>query len=267
VVFRLRRLPAETAHGTGGTGPRGERIRLTRDGSPLRDARGRDEALAYLIWAIHSAAVERLRTTHLLFHAGAVAGGPHGLLLPAPAGHGKTTLVAGLVRAGMAYLGDDIAAVDPATLALQPFAKSLAVKAGARRALAPLYPELVRSVPRLRAGGETVWYLPPPPDAWPPGPVAVRYVVLPRYLARGRTTLTPVSRSEALRQLLEQSFGLGTHGLEGVAGAVELVRRARCYALAVGSLRAAVRLLVELVHSELPAARTDRPRSHRTWSG
>lgn len=229
-------------------------VRIDRDGVTLRTAEGPDEALAFLLWAIHSAAVEHLRTAYLLFHAGAVACGRHGFLLPAPAGRGKTTLVAGLMAAGFGYLGDDIAVVDPTALALLPFGKSLAVKAGARRALARLYPELGVGVPHLRAGGESVWYLPPRPEAWPLAPVPVRYVVLPRYEPRGRTALVPLPRSEALRELLEQSFGIGTHGAAGMAAAVELLRRSDCYALVVGSLRRAVARLIDLAAAAPPAA-------------
>jgi hypothetical protein len=248
VVFRLRR-----AAGAGGA------VEVLRDGRSLRPPTARDAALAFLIWAINSAATERLRATHLLFHAGAVSSAGHGLLLPAPAGYGKTTLVAALIAAGFGYFGDDIAAVDPATLALLPFAKSLAVKAGGRRVLAPFYPALgpgrAGGVPRLRAGGETVWYLPPPADAWPGRPAPVRYVVLPRYVSRSRTALTPVTRSEALERLLEQSFGIagpGGRGLPGVASAVELVRRAECYALTVGRLGTAVRVLADLTGARAP---------------
>jgi hypothetical protein len=245
VVFRLRRVAGAGAGGA---------VQVLRDGTPLGPPAARDAALALLVWAIHSAATERLGATHLLFHAGAVAAAGGGLLLPAPAGHGKTTLVAGLVAAGFGYAGDDIAVVDPATRALFPFAKCLAIKAGGRRVLAPLYPALGAGyggagVPRLRAGGETVAYLQPPAGAWPDRPVPVRYVVLPRYVARARTALTPVTRSEALGRLLEQSFGIGGRGGRGapaVAAAVELVRRAECYALTVGRLAVAVRALADL---------------------
>jgi hypothetical protein len=262
VPFRLARIASTGA------------IRVSRDGVALGDFRGRDEALAYALWAVHSAAIDRLKSTHLLFHAGTVARDGAGYLLPAPAAYGKSTLVAGLLAAGFDYLGDDIAVVDPQRLTVLPYPKCLAIKAGARRVLAPLLPEL-RGAPRLRAAGETVWYLAPREEWWPRGPAGVRFVVLPRYQARARTVLTPVSRSAALGAMLEQSFGLGAHGgggAAGIAGTVELLRRAECYALTVGSLGRAVRLLRELAAgrpatSADPAARTARPASQATWSG
>jgi hypothetical protein len=261
IGFRLQRIAARRR------GP--DRVRLTQDGRALRPDGGRDEALATLLWAINSAAISHLRQRYLLFHAGVVARNGQGFLLPAPAGAGKSTLVAGLLGAGFAYLGDDIAAVDRETLTLLPFAKCLALKAGARRALARSLPGLGAAASRLRTGGETVWYLPPPAQSWPQGPLPLRYVVLPGYRPRARTALAPVSRADALARMLEQSFGIATHGERGVAATVELVRRAECYALTVGSLAGAVRRLTALAGGApaAPARRTARPSSLRACSG
>jgi hypothetical protein len=247
------------------------RVRLTQDGLALLPDGGRDEALATLLWAINSAAIRHLRERYLLFHAGVVARDGQGFLLPAPAGEGKTTLVAGLLGAGFAYLGDDIAAVERETLTLLPFTKSLALKAGSVRALARHLPGLGPALPRLRAGGETVWYLPPPARSWPSGPLPLRYVILPGYRARARTALVPISRADALARMLEQSFGIATYGGRGVAATVELVRRAECYALTVGGLAGAVRLLSALADkapaTAAPARRAARPSNLSACSG
>ena len=110
-----------------------------------------------------------------------------------------------------------------------------------------------------------MWYLPPPAQSWPSGPLPLRYVILPGYRPRARTALVPISRADALARMLEQSFGIATHGGQGVAATVELVRRAECYALTVGSLAGAVRLLSALAGkapaTAAPARRTARPSS------
>jgi hypothetical protein len=60
-------------------------------------------------------------------HAGAVAYGGTALLVPAPSFAGKTTLVAGLVRAGATYYSDEFAPLDADGL-VHPYAKPLSLR-------------------------------------------------------------------------------------------------------------------------------------------
>ena len=222
---------------------------VTQDGALLRRIDRADEVVAYIEWAINSAAVRQIGGAYHLYHAGAVALAGRALILPAASGSGKTSLVAALVASGLQYLSDEIAVVGKDTYCVLPFAKSLCVKEGARVVLAPLYPELSGGAACHRFGGERVWYLQPPAAAWPPAPVPVRYVVLPRYVAGGSTTLARISRSTALQQLLEQSFNARALGPSGVSGTVDMLRGADCYALTVADLHQAVDLLRQLASS------------------
>ncbi|MGH2457486.1 MAG: hypothetical protein ACRDIY_01300 [Chloroflexota bacterium] len=218
--------------------------RLVRDGIPWTESAPADDLLAHLDVAVNSTAVEKLGPRYLFFHAGAVAFGNVGLILPAPPGSGKTTLVAGLIAGGFRYLSDEVAVLDPASSSrLLPFPKSLFVKPGARDVLAARYPALVSQVPSSRFGDERVWYLPPPPNAWPLGPVAVRAVIFPRYGPGQPTTLVEIPRSLALSGLLKQSFNLGTHHAPGIAAVVAMLRGAACFTLTVGDLDQAVAVL------------------------
>ncbi|MBV9598309.1 MAG: hypothetical protein JOZ87_15770 [Chloroflexi bacterium] len=220
---------------------------LWRNGTLHRVVKPPTVVLAALDTAINAAAVEALDTRYLLIHAGAVAFGARGLLLPAAAGSGKSTLVAGLVAAGFQYLSDEVGVVDPETMQLLPFAKRLYIKAGGARALAGIYPELTTRVPRLRSAQETIWYLAPPSDAWPAGPVTFRYVVVPQYVAGARTELAPMPRTAALSHVVGQSYRLQAHGGTRMGHLIEAMRAADCYALTIGSLRQAVDQLQHLV--------------------
>lgn len=216
------------------------------DGEPVWTGHDTGELLAHLEWAINRTAAEWLGQRYLLFHAGAVACEGRGLILPAPSGGGKTTLVAGLVAAGFEYLSDEVAMIEPSDLSLLPFAKSLCVKAGGREVLMPLYPALAEVIPRRRFGGEPVWYLPLRGEIRSSTPVRARYVVLPSYQPEATTALRPLRRSAALQRLLEQSFNLRVHGASAVGRLVEMLRQTECYALSVGSLQSAVDVLGEL---------------------
>ena len=115
-----------------------ERLALTPSGSFI---------VATLLWHVNRRAVES-GDGFVLVHAGAVEWEGRAALFPAPMESGKTTLVAGLVRAGTRYLSDEAAAIDPETLQVHPFPKSLTVGAGSWEVLADLTP---RSTPRSPA--------------------------------------------------------------------------------------------------------------------
>jgi len=101
---------------------------------------------------------------------------------------------------------------------------------------------------RLQSSNEeTTWHVRPTEPMWPTGPVAVRYIVLPQYVAGARTALRPIRRSAAFLRLVEQSQRMRRLGYAGVKGAVELVRAADCYELTTGALGAAVDAVRQLV--------------------
>lgn len=219
---------------------------ITCDGVPVWSGPRPNDVVGYLLWAVYDAALQYLKGRYLLFHAGAVAAGARGVLLPAASQSGKTTLVAGLLAAGFDYLSDDVAVLDPMTLRLLPFARDLRVRRDSFGALAAGYPELAAgSVPCVELDGEATWYLSPASGAWPTAPVPVQRVVLPRYVPGERTCLTPIARSVALQRLLEQSFNARSRGKSAVERLVELLRGVECFALTVGDLGSAVRLLRE----------------------
>ncbi|HEU5318187.1 MAG TPA: hypothetical protein VFX49_18890 [Chloroflexota bacterium] len=226
-----------------GTTSRVRRVLQAYDASPD------DSPVAHAEALVNTSLVELLAKKLLLFHAGAVAYRGAGVLFPAAHGAGKSTLVAALVAHGFSYYGDDIAPVDPTSLMLLPYAKSICVKAGSRHALQSWYPDLRLIPPRARFGDQRVWYLQPPSGDWPAAPAPVRCIVLPRHVPGAQTTLRAVSRTAALEQLYEQTFCAGA--TDPRAGAhlrrtVALVQDAACYALTVGALDRAVALLMEV---------------------
>jgi hypothetical protein len=243
------RAPAlsTTFHVQPGT-PRSGWYTLWRNGTLHRVVKPPTDVLAALDTAINAAAVEALDTRYLLIHAGAVGFADQGLLLPAAAGSGKTTLVAGLVAAGFQYLSDEVGVFEPETLQLLPFAKRLYIKRGGSRALAGMYPELTTRVPRLRSALETIWYLAPPVDAWPARRVTLRYLVVPQYVAGARTELAPMPRTAALSRVVGQSYRLQAHGATRMSQLIEAVRTADSYALTIGSLQDAIEQLQHLVN-------------------
>jgi hypothetical protein len=210
------------------------------DGEQVWATSDPNELLPSLEWSINNTAAQRLGRHYLLLHAGSMALGDRGLVLSAPSGSGKSTLVAGLLADGFSYLSDEVAVLEPESLRLLPFPKSVCVKLGSRETLIPLFPSLAADASGRRFSGSSIWYVTPKPDAWPTAPVPVRYVLFPRYVAGAETRLEPLPRPAALANLLAQSFSAKQHGARAIAQTVEMLRGADCYALTIGDLRQAV---------------------------
>ncbi len=64
-------------------------------------------------------------TDQILLHAGAVERDGRVVAVAGPSGRGKSTLTAALVQRGFAYVTDELAVVDPTSLAVSPYPKAL----------------------------------------------------------------------------------------------------------------------------------------------
>lgn len=95
-------------------------------------------------------------TSHFLFHGASLAWGDAGLVLPAHAQHGKTTLVIELLKRGFRFLSDDLVAVNRDSGLLVPFPRSIGVRPG----ILHLHPELAGfhyfSLPLIMGGEKRV---------------------------------------------------------------------------------------------------------------
>lgn len=158
-------------------------------------------------------------TDRLLVHAAAVADGDEVVVLPAAMNQGKSTLVAGLVRAGLDYLTDECASMD-ATGTVDPYPRAISLERGAFGALGELAPEPSDDQERFSPGK---WFL--DPDRVRPGaarhhPGRLAAFVFPRYAPDQPASLVPIPPLEAATELARNSFNLpelGAAGLELLA--------------------------------------------------
>lgn len=193
-----------------------------------------------IAWVINTRAVEQLGTNHLLFHAGAVAIGRSGIILPGRSGSGKSTLTAALIARGFTYYSDEVAVIAPDCGSLLPFPKALKIEPASLPVLAGDYPELDDAVDRPACRESHPTYLRPPDSAWPLSPATPAYVIFPRYLAGATTSMESISRAEGFARLLDHAFSTGNHAAEGVHQIVRLLQGCECYDLTMGDLDDAV---------------------------
>jgi hypothetical protein len=237
-------------------GPASHRYRLQDD--PSDDGRGElwfdDERLgagdapeALVATLVHDLNRQALGgSEHLILHAGGVEHGGIGVALPGAMEAGKTTLVAGLVRAGLGYLSDEAVAVDRQSLRIHPYPKPLSVDRGAWF----LFPELE---PHVDLPTDTYkkdqWQVAPRdirPD--PLGqPCSVAVIVFPRYEEGLATSIQPLGRAEALVELAKNTYKFDVQGAPALDVLADVVRPADCYRLAGGDLDAAVAAVIDLL--------------------
>ncbi len=185
-----------------------------------------------------------------VLHAGALRRDGEALLLPGEAGHGKSTLSAGLSGKGYEMLCDDTTLLlgDPPRVRSLPC--GLCIKRGAYAVLERHFCEL-RLLPEWRRpDGQWARYLRPGRDlnwAGPDATEAVRWIVFPRYRREGATTLRPLARHEALARLLRGVFFLsGVLDAANVEKLVAWIAPIDCFDLQLSSLDRATALIEKL---------------------
>ncbi|MGH2787279.1 MAG: hypothetical protein ACRDJV_05135 [Actinomycetota bacterium] len=212
-----------------------------------------DESRAYpaamvdlLLSDVTSKAIEA-QDDFLVVHASVASWSGRGILMPAATGSGKTTTVAGLVRAGFDYLSDEAALVSASTAIVHPFPRPLAMGAHSASLVNGLLDELPADYhePMRRQQYYIPCDLVRAGSAGGPCPVA--YVVSPSYSRGSVTEIEPMSRADALTLLAGQCFNLDRHASHGLSLLAEVVKGAGCFTLRIGDLSSAVSRVKELV--------------------
>lgn len=215
---------------------------LRRDGIAVHRTYRPETTIGALSWNINRAAFQSRRDL-VVIHAAVAARDGHAVLLPAAMEAGKTTLVAGLVQRGLDYLSDEMAAVEPGSLTVHPYAKPLSVDAGSWTVLpglAPVVGESVQPYTQLQwqVGAQTIR-----PDAVA-GPAQPRWIVAPRYQPGASTRLEAVRPAEMVLLLAQQAFALDSDVLRTLAS---LVRATSCHRLVSGDLAGACNAVLQLL--------------------
>jgi hypothetical protein len=219
-------------------------LRLTFNGDVVDSGEEPARLVTALVHDVNRRALDS--TSLLAAHAGGVACGDAAVVLPAHMESGKTTLTAGLVRAGFAYFTDEAVAFEWETGAIVPYAKPLSIDEGSW----PLFEDLEPDIPFAGPGHvPTQWQV--PADAIRPDAYArhghARYLVFPKYDASARTELLLMTRGEALVELAKNTFRFREHGRRALTTLAGVVEQCECYRMPVGDLAEAVAQVEGLV--------------------
>jgi hypothetical protein len=233
----------------------GGTLDVARDGQILAQGQQAGDALGWVVWDVNRAAADA-GADHLLFHSGAVEADGTGVLFPGASGSGKSTLTAGLVRSGLGYLTDELAALHMTSGKLVPYPKPITVKPGSFGALADIGPD-AWSAPGSRPWTGQEWQV-----AVGEGtgraigtPCVPGFVIVPRHEAGANTSLTPLSDTQAFFGLAVNAVNLVAHGSAGTTVLGRLAQECQCFSLTFSDLDEACRQVLELVGAEAPSSR------------
>lgn len=225
----------ETGNGDRGKSP----FVILEDKRQVYKTKDEEMLLPYLEWFINGALLKRLDHLYQI-HTGMVSKNGTGIILPGPSGSGKTTLVIGLLKKGFRYLSDEISLIDPETLKIYPFPRSILVSKKNAKVLSLSDHEasiLIRERKyniEVRANNGLVG-----------DPVRAKYVVFPTYTRSSsrKPRLTAISKGTALIKILRSSLNFPSYGQKGIDTLIRFLEKTECFTLRMGDLKETVELL------------------------
>jgi hypothetical protein len=234
--------------------PRGARVHGTTPGGRRFSAGSDASLLSWLDDELTIGAQER-RPDLLFVHAAALARHGRAVLLAAESGGGKSTTSWAALHHGFTLLSDELAPVDPRTLAVHPHPRAVCLKAR------PPRPYLLPARAHRIAGG---FHVPlarlPRPTARRPVPLAaIVFVSYRRDLARPE--LRPIGPAEAAARLYSHALNPLAHPEDGLAPAAAVAKRVPGFVLFSNDLPETCALLRGVMPR--PAVRRAKARSVR----
>jgi HprK-related kinase A len=182
---------------------------------------------------------------YLILHAAVVERGGLAVVMPAPPGSGKSTLCAALAHAGWRLFSDELALVDPQTLALTASPRPISLKNASIDVIRAQAPSAVFTPAVQETQKGTIAHAKPPADAVHRAhePAEPAWIVLPRWAAAAEPELRPLPKARALALAIDNTFNFPVHRRAGFHALRRLVDRCECFELPYADLRDAVALL------------------------
>ena len=184
-------------------------VRDGSDGEAVIYVDGREYARTCCMRNVQRALIELVWPDNPLcaiLHAGAVALEDRAACFPGISGSGKTTLIACLVGQGLTYLSDDLTPIGMCGRIL-PWPMPMSVKLDSWGVLSDQYPTL-EEAPQFEVKGTRARALRPATDVWQSGPTHAHLLIFPEFVRNGPTRVTPLTRFDALRRLIEAGLVL-----------------------------------------------------------
>ena len=212
-----------------------------------------DHAYPLLEWSMNWCISAHVLDT-LLLHSAVVEREGLAIILPAPAGSGKSTLCAGLIHRGWRLLSDELGMVSLQDGSVGALVRPVSLKNESLAVLRGFEPSAVFNRVSVGTSKGSVTHMQAPAahvarmhDAARP-----RWVIFPRYVHGSPALLSPRARADSLLELGRNSFNYGLLGKLGFDALGDLVTACDCYDFQYSQLDDAVAAFDGLLRAARP---------------
>lgn len=178
----------------------------------------------------------------LILHAASVAKGNRALIMPAPAGSGKSTLCAALASRGWRLLSDELTIIRLDTGEVAGLARPINLKNRSIEVIRDFAPDAYITAPVLDTTKGTVALMAPSESSVRDvGQTATpSWIVLPRYKAGTPSTLESMQTGAAFLQIADNAMNYHVLGINGFNAVGQLVDRCQHFSFQYGNLDEAI---------------------------
>jgi hypothetical protein len=216
-------------------------MNLEIDGHPPFDPLPANQVFPLLEWGMNWCVTS---TAHhwVMCHSAVLAKDDLAVILPAPPGSGKSTLCAALMLSGWRLLSDEMALIDPETLALNPFVRPVSLKNASVDLISIKYDQALLTPKVHDTIKGTVAHLQPTLDSVLAGekPAQPRWLIFPKYQAGTALSLLPMPKSEAMVELARNTFNMAALGPKAFTTLNAVVEQCDCFRLEYSDLDEAI---------------------------
>jgi hypothetical protein len=191
-------------------------------------------------WAITLKILESM-SNYIQIHASGIVVDEKALLVPGPPGSGKSILTYKLLLEGFSCFSDEIIFIEPKTLLIHPFPRSLHIE----HQMVEQFPQLLsdgRSKQYLDASGKLRFNPSSLKKEWVAKPSHAKWIIFPDYDQKHDNELIPIGHTEATSLLIGQAINLKNYGSKGVDVLLALVKSCNTYLFKAGNIQPETKL-------------------------